>query len=323
MAKKRHGKKRKQTAAVTITALLTTLAVAFSLLVTAGEKLGWAWMPTWSEISAKAGLHEEAAQTAYPFHVYYIDVGQGDAALIHSEDGSILIDAGENADGNSAKIVSYAKQLGITAFDYVIATHPHSDHIGAMAQVLAEIPAKRVIMPRLDAAHTPATRTYEALLAAIDTCGADVLPAEPGKRYQLGKITLDVLSPFEMDDNLNNVSAVVKATYGDCRFLFMGDAESELEQQMLAHKGNVQADVLKLGHHGSKTSSTKKFLQAVNPQIAVISCGKSNSYGHPNAETLKKLADLSIDTYRTDFHGSITVGSDGNVLEILTQRETT
>lgn len=316
MKRKRPSAKWRRALYRSLIGIFTAVCLVFSGVITFGEQLGLD-TPNWEQVKASVGAQDQANLTSLPVNVFYIDVGQGDCELIHTENADILIDAGENLPENPAKIISFAKQLEIEKFDYVIATHPHSDHIGGMADVLRKIPTDAVIMPYLSEENTPTTRIYEELLDTIEELNIPVLEAEPGASYTVGGLTLNILAPLEQDENLNNMSVVVKVCYGNSSYLFEGDAESSAESAILDNGENVRADILKAGHHGSRTSSTKAYLKAVDPEIAVISCGEGNSYGHPHQQTLDKFRELGIAFYRTDTQGTITVGTDGERYEVI------
>ncbi len=300
--------------------LIAAVSVALSGVITYGDQLGLD-TPNWEQIKASVGAQDQANLTGLPVNVLYLDIGQGDCELIHTPEGAILIDAGENLPENAAKIISFARQLEIDRFDCVIATHPHSDHIGSMADVLEEIPADRIIMPQLPEALTPTTRVYENLLDTIDRLDIPLLPAVPGEQYEVAGVTLEILAPLTEDENLNNMSVVVRMRYRDASYLFEGDAESGSEREILDSGAPLHADILKAGHHGSRTSSTKDYLLAVRPKIAVISCGEGNSYGHPHQQTLDKLESLGIQYFRTDVNGTVTIGTDGKTYEVITEHD--
>ncbi len=252
------------------------------------------------------------------FTVHFVDVGQGDCILIKSGEYTMLIDAGEN--GNEEKVLSYLEEHGVEKFDYIIATHPHSDHIGGLYEVISEYAVDNVIMPRLTEENTPTTVTYEKLLKAVKASEARVIAAVPGNIYSLGKAEFQILAPFEQDDNLNNMSVCVKLTYQGKSFLFTGDAETSVEKQMLNSDVDLSADVLKLAHHGSSTSNSVNFLQAVNPEILVISVGEDNSYGHPHTEIMERVYELDVPIYRTDEDGSVVIAVENNEIKVATEK---
>lgn len=239
--------------------------------------------------------------------VHFLDVGQGDSALIRSGEHTMLIDAGENDQGDV--VVSYLKDLGIKRLDYVIGTHPHSDHIGGLDTVIRAFDVGTVILPPKE--HT--TKTFEDVLDAIEEKGLSITKPVVGTKYSLGNASFCIIAPNgDYGDDLNNWSVGLRITNGDCSFLFTGDAESQAEANMAANGISLKSDVLKLGHHGSSTSSSPLFLDLVDSDYAVITCGIGNSYGHPHKETLEKLEERGIQIFRTDQQGTIIAYSDGS-----------
>lgn len=239
--------------------------------------------------------------------VHFIDVEQGDSIFIELPNGeTMLIDAAESY--KAATIIGYIQSLNYTDIDYVVATHPHEDHIGGMAEVLNNFNIGKMYMP--GQAHT--TKTFENLLNTIESKNIDLYRAKAGETItESGNLKIDILAPLqEIYSNLNNCSAVVKITYGKTVFLFTGDAEKQIETQLLS--SGIQADVLKVGHHGAGSSSDTSFIRAVSPSVAVISCGKNNSYGHPHSDTLAILNEVGANVYRTDEVGTVVVTADSN-----------
>ncbi|PWM58720.1 MAG: hypothetical protein DBX93_01025 [Oscillospiraceae bacterium] len=245
--------------------------------------------------------------------VHFVDVGEGDCAIVETPDGNILIDAGTKQ--SEAAIRRCIDDLGITAFAYAIFTHPHADHIGSAAALVEAYPIDSVVMP--NAVST--SKTFEKLVAAIEEKDCRVIEGKAGKHLTLGALTIDLLAPCKAYDDLNNMSVVVLLTYGNGTFLFTGDAETLSETDMLEN-GVPPCDVLKVGHHGSSTSSSEAFIEAVSPQIAVISVGDGNSYGHPHASTLDRLEAHDVQIYRTDLCGTITITCDGTQFGIETEK---
>ena len=235
--------------------------------------------------------------------VHFIDVGQADSTFIELGNGqTMLIDAGLGGDD----VVKYIRELQYSDIDFVVATHPHDDHIGGMATVLDSFDIGKMYMPRQE--HT--ISAFTNMLDVIENKNIELHEAKAGVNITTsGIIKIDILAPFaESYSNLNNCSAVVKLTYGETVMLFTGDAEQVIETQLL--NSDIDADVLKVGHHGAGSSSAPSFIKAVSPEIAVISCGRDNSYGHPDYETLAILNEVGADIYRTDEQGTIQVTAD-------------
>ena len=245
--------------------------------------------------------------------VHFLDVGQGDSIFLRLGDKTMLIDAAE-AD-QAEKIIAYLQSQQVEKLDYVLGTHPHADHIGGLAQVISAFDVGQVYLPKVS--HN--TATYRKLLETIQKKGLKVQTAKAGVKVLEGNgITAEILSPPEnWEGDLNNQSIVLKLTAGKVSYLFMGDAETEAEKMLT----NVRADVLKVGHHGSSTSSGAMFLQRVKPKIAVISCGVNNDYGHPHKETLSSLEKVGATVYRTDEDGTVVVSTDGKALSVRTEKK--
>ena len=242
--------------------------------------------------------------------VHFLDVGQGDSTFIVLPSGkTMLIDAGESQYGNL--IVNYIKAKGYSTIDYLIATHPHADHIGGMSQVIEQLQVSSVYMPNA----TTTTQTYTDLLTAIKNAGLQISIAKAGVYLvDSDNLAVSILAPNSTQyEDLNNYSAVIQLTYKNNAFLFMGDAETLSENEITA---DVNADVLKIGHHGSDSSTGQAFLNKVLPKYAVISVGAENSYGHPTEATLNKLSAAGVMTYRTDKDGTIVFTSDGTNISV-------
>lgn len=219
----------------------------------------------------------------------------------------MLIDAGNNADSNL--IVSYLKSLGISKIDIAVGTHPHEDHIGSLDTVINTFDIGKTYMPKV----SNTTKTFEDVLTAIKNKGLKVTTATAGVSLDLGEgVKAEMLAPNSSDyEDLNDWSAVIKLSFGNTSFLFTGDAETVSEQEMLAKNYDIKADVLKVGHHGSSSSTSPAFLKAVSPKYAVISVGKNNNYGHPDSIILNRLKTFEVEIYRTDESGTIIATSDG------------
>lgn len=236
--------------------------------------------------------------------IHYIDVGQGDSELIQVDGKNILIDAGTS----DKKALNYLKSIGVTTLDYVIATHPHEDHIGSMDDVVNAFNIGTFYAPKVT--HT--TKNFENMVNALKSKNLKMTAPKVGDQLTIGNATLTFLAPnSDKYEDLNNYSIVCKLKYGNNSFLFDGDAEALSESEILAKQLDIQADVLKVGHHGSNSSTSQAFLDKVNPKYAIISDAKGNDYGHPHKETLDKVNAKGIKTFRTDLNGTIIATSNG------------
>ena len=255
--------------------------------------------------------------------VHFIDVGQGDATLIQqiNQDNTynMLIDAGNNGDGEY--LVEYLKDQGVETLDYIIGTHPHSDHIGGLDDVIKGFQVGAIIMPKVMAN----TRTFEEVMEAVSDKGLSITSPVPGTSYPLGEAEFTILAPNSDDyASLNDYSIANRLVFGSNSFIFTGDAEALSEEEILNNfnKRDLASDVFKLAHHGSSTSNTEDFLEAINPSYGIISCGQDNSYGHPHREIMAQLKARNILVFRTDLHGTIVINSDGKDISIETELDT-
>lgn len=251
--------------------------------------------------------------------VHYINVGQGDSILIRVNNKVLLIDSGPKNSRN--KLINYLNSLNIKNIDYLVATHPHEDHIGNMFTIINNYEVNKFYSPKV----TTNTKTFEKMISALKNNNLKInILDNTTSSINLGENTnIKIYYPTEdsNDDNLNNYSPIIKITFGKTSFLFTGDAEEYVEKQVVNSGYNLSSNVLKLGHHGSSSSTCKEFLDAVNPNIAIITVGIDNEYGHPHNEVLDLLKSYKIKTYRTDYDGSIVLVSDGkNILKKATKR---
>jgi competence protein ComEC len=242
--------------------------------------------------------------------VYFLDVDQGSATLLAGPDVTILIDAGRH---DRAEVVPALQAIGVETIDLLVGTHPHADHIGQFPAVLAAFPVTEVWL----SGNSHSTLTFEQALDAMLASEAAYHEPRAGESYQLGSVQLAILHPDQLTGELNDDSIVLRVTFGQIAFLFPGDAEAAAEAAMVAEPADMRAQILQLGHHGSSTSSTLAFLQAVQPAVAIYSAGRGNSYGHPHTEVVERVAALGIPLYGTDTNGTIQVVTDGSSYRVV------
>lgn len=240
-------------------------------------------------------------------YVHFIDVGQGSSTLIQQGKNGILVDSGLSDYGDT--VSDFIKTCGVTNLEYVIATHPHDDHIGSLPQVMDDFTVGKIIMPELEEFNTPTTRVYERLVDYIIDNEIDVYAAEFGDIYEMDDVTLQILGPVEQVKDLNDMSVLCKVYTGESSFMLLGDAEKEELSSVYEYNYkygiDFESDVLLMGHHGSSTSIYKPFLNEVGAETAVISCGRNNSYNHPHREALQYCKDNGMEIVRTDIDGTI------------------
>lgn len=249
------------------------------------------------------------------FEVHYIDVGQADSALVECDGEAMLIDGGNTAD--SSLIAAYLKQEEIDSLDYVICTHAHEDHVGGLSGALSVAQAEHIYAPVTESD----SKAYKNFKKKTEEQGLEIEHPDAGDIISLGSSRVEFLGPVnEKGKDTNSTSIVMKITYGSTSFLFTGDAERDEEAEILETGANLKSTVLKVGHHGSDTSTSYPFLREVMPQYAVISCERGNSYGHPHEETLSRLNDAGVEIYRTDLNGNIVMTSDGQNVNVVTEK---
>ncbi len=317
-----------------IVILITTLGLLFGALVETGlislpdirDKLDFSVFDEAEPVSADS-VTTEMPESAKKFRVYAVDVGQADCYIVYADGKSVLIDAGEAE--TSDKVISALQSLGITQPDYIIATHPHADHIGGMADVISEMGYGKLIVPKLPDDMVPTTSCYEKMLKAVSEKGLKMTAAKAGYVYDITEIdgqtvTMTVIAPTENAEysDLNNYSVVVRIDYGSVSWLFTGDLSEEGESDILASGADIDVTALKVGHHGSRSASSEEFLAAVTPRLCLISCGSGNSYGHPTDEALSRLEEYTDKIYRTDINGTVVVYSDGSKLYVSCESST-
>lgn len=335
MAKRSSAKRKIRKKARKVVLWLTLLVLAAVIGLVACDYFGVIDLPRGekeTETEAETGTvavpsgAENGEEPPEEISVHVIDVGQGDAILIMTESGNMLIDSGDLGNTPRQLLTKYLEAHNITSFEYAVFTHTDADHIGSADYIVTNYEVKNVIMPD----YTATTKVYNRLIEAIEKkevnlilIGEDTEFCEQsGYTFTLGPITNTVMGPTKDFKDANEMSVVIKSVYGETSMLFTGDAEHKSEKAMLEKytKGELDCDILKVGHHGSSTSTTDDFLDAVSPEIALISCGDGNKYGHPNSETTDKLEAAKIKYYRTDLCGSIVITTDGVTYSVTTEK---
>ena len=269
-----------------------------------------------SKVEDQQSIKEVSREVTTDLEIHYIDVGQADSILITNNNYNMLIDAGNNEDGE--KIVSYLKdELNITKLDYVVGTHPHEDHIGGLDDIINNLDVKEVYLPEA----TTTTKTFEDVLDAIADKNLSITVPEIGNTFELGEVDFEVIYTGTGEKDLNEASVILKMNFGNHAYLFTGDTTEEVEKSVLNKDINI--DVLKVAHHGSKYSSCDEFLNIATPEYAIISAGAGNSYGHPEQETLSRIKKHTDKIYVTKDLGTIILTSDGNNIEITTLKTDT
>ena len=305
---------------VNVTILCVAVVACTALFIT----LNTIWFhidgfPVWSELIGWSDPITKSP-SADEVQVHFIDVGQGDSTLIKTDRYNILIDAGER--DMAGKVFSYLRANSVDKLDFVICTHSHSDHIGGIPSIIGEIETGTVILPHFPDEIIPATDSYTDLLRTIEQKSLDVrYPAQNETLKLDDNIYITFISSVGNYEELNNYSVVCKLVHGDNSFLFTGDIQSEAEEAIVRSGADVSADVLKVPHHGSTTSSSYYFLKNVRPEYAVFEVGAFNDYGHPHGKVLNYLDDANAKVYRTDINGSVVMKTDGKTVNITAERE--
>jgi competence protein ComEC len=244
---------------------------------------------------------------------HFIDVGQGDAILVTAPGGNMLIDTSESKAREA--LDDYLKTAGVEEIEYLVLTHPDADHIGNADFIIQNYVIKNIIMTD----YVATSKTYERLLDAIEASSANVIIGESGYRFNIGELTNTIIAPNSDYDDPNEMSIVVKSTYGETSVMLTGDAEKKSEADSLKKwsADTFKCNILKVGHHGSSSSTTEAFLNAVDPDIAVISCGSGNKYGHPHDEVIERLLAKGVEIYQTDEDGDIVFKTDGKEFVLI------
>lgn len=310
MARQKYKKKINKFTSIFVTIVVLIITVFFTL-----DKNG---ILSYNSILTSLGLKDLPVASG-EVSVHYIDVGQGDCELVISGDKVALIDAGEREYGQ--KIVNYLNAQNITKIDYLIGTHPHSDHIGGLNKVIKNFEIGNIFMPKIPDNLVPTTSTYTKLLNTIQENNLKISTCNHGEIIQLDDSQLIMFPPLKEYDNLNDYSIMCKLVHGNNKFMFTGDAESSAEKDLIDSGADISADVLKVGHHGSNTSSINEFLKNVNPSICVISVGADNRYNHPSGKVIDRLYEYTDAVFRTDLVGTIVMISNNDGIKYALEKE--
>ncbi len=271
----------------------------------------------YTEKNSKFNEHDEEQVKSKTNTVTFIDVGQGDCTLIKSNNQTMLIDAGEAE--NASTVISYLEKNTVNFLDYVVATHAHSDHIGALAKIINTIPVKNIVLAD-SGKNSASADAYIKFLTAANDSDANIIFTKKDDTFNVGNFTCKVLSPDSVDqDEENNNSIVMKIELGDTSFLLTGDAENKIEKSLIKNY-NVKSEILKIAHHGSNSSSSNNFLDAVAPEIAVICVGENNRYNHPAEKAVKRIDEHNAKIFRTDLNGTIEFICTENSYTIVTEK---
>lgn len=301
MKNRNNGKSKHYRIAAVITAALAVIII-LAVWLSDGKPL--------EGLEKTLGKEKEATASDSPFSITFLDVGQGDCALMVCDGKTMLVDAGEN--GYEGRIMKYLDSLGIKKLDYAVATHPHSDHIGGMAEIIENYTPETLIMPYLRDEMIPDSFTYSDMMKAADKNGCEVFTPVFGDIIDFGSARIAVIGPTDdYTDNLNDMSLVLMVYYGETSYLLAGDMEKSEETDILNSPAVLDCDLLKVAHHGSSDSSCEEFIKAASPEYCVISVGSGNKYCHPHEIVLDRLREYTDKIYRTDICGNVYVKSDG------------
>jgi len=251
--------------------------------------------------------------------IHMIDVGQGDSILIMAPEGNILFDAGENKSESEGKLTSYLDGLGIKEIEYFILSHHDADHIGGADVVIDNYTVSTVIMEDWDSDYGEKTGVYNSVIESVSKSeGTEIKNYDPGDKLSLGELHLEFLGPVKEFNDKNEDSIVVRVDFGENSIMMTGHAEEGAEEELLRTYSSdyLDCDVLKVGHHGSSSSTTVEFLKAVSPEYALISCGVDNKYGHPHEETIDALEAENVKIHQTDKTGNIVLVFDGKDITV-------
>lgn len=275
------------------------------IILVIASLLGVEIFPQESNNNSNESTVEQQQTVEGELQVHMIDVGQADCFLLIQGDQTALVDCGTRSTGEDA--IAYLKEIGVTKLDYVFGTHPHDDHMGGMYDVITTLDVGTIVIPKVKSGDVT-SNWYQKLMKEIKDGEYEVKYVNVGDIYELGEADMKVIGPInDPDGELNNYSTVMKVSFGEMDMIMTGDAEKEVERDILESGENINAEILKVGHHGSDTSSCEEFVDAISPEYALISCELGNKYEHPTEITMKVLKERDIEVYRTDESGTVVV----------------
>ncbi len=328
MAKKRRKarKKRKQSREIAkkfFTVVVIIIVIAAAIIMINERYIHCEYIPTTDEIISFIGLEDnpEVMVEQDEIAVHFIDVGQGDCIFIDTADKDMLIDCGEYE--YASRVIRYLHNNGVTKLDYIITTHPHSDHMGGMARIMTAFDVGEFIMPEVPEDMIPIAEYYTKTMNTLGLKGITTTYSEAGRTITLCEGTqLNIIGPIgDSYDDLNSYSIIAKLTSGNRSFLFTGDMEKDAEFELVNTWIDLSADVIKIPHHGSSSSSSSAFVKRVRPSYAVVSVGEGNTYGHPNSEVLNRYRLIGSKVISTMNSGSVVFVTDGNEITYITSEQ--
>ena len=296
MANVKNGRKKKLNKVL--------LAIIILFIVTITDMIVTNWQKHENANDSEKKAQEQPIEIVGEVTLHMIDVGQADSFLFVQEGKVALVDCGTRSTGKD--VVEYIKNLGITKIDYVFGTHPHDDHMGGMYDVITNFEIGKIIIPKVKEGQVT-TNWYIKLMKQIVDGNYQIEYSKTGNEYPLGDAKIQIVWQSELEqDNINNYSNIIRVSFGDMDVLMTGDAETEIEEEVLKSGVQLDAEILKIGHHGSDTSSSNEFLDAVDPEYGLISAKVGNKYEHPTKDTMQKLQQREVEVYRTDECGTVT-----------------
>jgi len=301
MANGKSGRKKKLGEKLaTVIILILAVVFVFQFKLTSNENSN---QQVSGNVVNQSGSSNVAQDVDGELLLTMIDVGQADSFLFIQEGEVALIDCGTRSTGKD--VVKHLKSLGITRIDYIFGTHPHDDHMGGMYDVITNFEIGKIIIPEIESGEVT-TNWYMKLMNEINQGNYEVEYTEVGSMYNVGNASMKVIGPISKPNgNLNNYSTVLKVSFGEMDIIMTGDAEEEVEKEIIKSGANLDAEILKVGHHGSDTSNSEEFLDAITPEYALISAKVGNKYEHPTEETMQRLKERDIEVYRTDESGTV------------------